>query len=174
MAISLPYTETFTPLDVLTAEELNHLQANDTYLANNVLLAAYPVGSIYMSVSSTNPSTLFGGTWEQIEDKFLLAAGSTYDAGDTGGSATHNHMYGIRHGGYRTIVTGWGGTDQLALYNDGTWSTASTQLDGAQGEMNSTSQNQNVGRVQMEQTANTGSASTLPPYLAVYVFKRIA
>ena len=36
----------------------------------------YPVGSIYMSVNSTDPSTLFGGSWEQIQDRFLLASGN--------------------------------------------------------------------------------------------------
>lgn len=49
----------------------------------------YPVGSIYMSVASTSPATLFGGTWEQLKDKFLLGAGDTYTAGQTGGEATH-------------------------------------------------------------------------------------
>lgn len=49
----------------------------------------YPVGSIYMSINSTNPSVFFGGTWEQIEDTFLLCAGDTYLAGSTGGEATH-------------------------------------------------------------------------------------
>ena len=48
----------------------------------------YPVGCIYMSVSSTNPATLFGGTWEQLKDRFLLAAGSSYSNGATGGAAT--------------------------------------------------------------------------------------
>ena len=38
----------------------------------------HPVGSIYLSVSSTSPATLFGGKWEQIKDTFLLASGSTY------------------------------------------------------------------------------------------------
>ena len=56
----------------------------------------YPVGSIYMSVNSTSPATLFGGTWEKIEDTFLLASGSTYANESTGGSAdavvvSHNH-----------------------------------------------------------------------------------
>ena len=49
----------------------------------------YPVGSIYMSVNDTNPHDLFGGTWEQIKDRFLLAAGDTYAAGRTGGEAQH-------------------------------------------------------------------------------------
>ncbi len=48
----------------------------------------YPIGSIYMSVNSTSPSTLFGGTWEQIKDTFLLGSGS-YTLGATGGEKTH-------------------------------------------------------------------------------------
>jgi hypothetical protein len=46
------------------------------------------VGAIYKSTVATSPATLFGGTWEQIKDSFLLSAGDTYTAGDTGGSAT--------------------------------------------------------------------------------------
>ena len=49
----------------------------------------YPIGAIYLSVSATNPATLFGGKWEQIKDRFLLAAGDTYAIGTTGGEATH-------------------------------------------------------------------------------------
>ena len=45
----------------------------------------HPVGSIYQSTDSTDPSTLFGGTWERIKDRFLLAAGDTFAAGKTGG-----------------------------------------------------------------------------------------
>ena len=51
----------------------------------------YPVGSIYTSTKSTSPATLFGGTWTQIKDRFLLCAGDLYSAGVTGGSATHTH-----------------------------------------------------------------------------------
>ena len=58
-------------------------------ITNLSALAAYPVGSIYMSVNQTSPATLFGGTWQRIQDTFLLAAGTTYTAGDTGGEATH-------------------------------------------------------------------------------------
>lgn len=59
--------------------------------AVRIALNIYPVGSIYLSTSSTNPGTLFGGTWNQIKDKFLLACGSTYDAGSSGGAAAHVH-----------------------------------------------------------------------------------
>ena len=48
----------------------------------------YPVDSIYMSVNSTSPASLFGGTWTQLKDRFLLGAGSTYSNGATGGAAT--------------------------------------------------------------------------------------
>ncbi len=55
----------------------------------DVTLAAYPVGSIYMSISSTSPATLFGGTWGTITDRFLLGAGGSYSVGALGGAATH-------------------------------------------------------------------------------------
>ncbi len=63
----------------------------------------FPIGSIYMSVNEVNPSTIFGGTWQQIKDRFILASGDTYANGATGGSATntltaaqlpsHSHSY---------------------------------------------------------------------------------
>lgn len=62
-----------------------HDSSGETLMLDNV----WPVGSIYMSVNSTNPGTLFGGTWQQIKDRFLLACGSTYANGATGGEATH-------------------------------------------------------------------------------------
>ena len=36
----------------------------------------YPIGSIYISANSTNPHDLFGGTWEQLKDRFLLGCGT--------------------------------------------------------------------------------------------------
>ena len=53
-----------------------------------LLNLVYPVGSIYWSSNNTNPGTLFGGTWTQIKDKFILAAGDSYSNGATGGAAT--------------------------------------------------------------------------------------
>lgn len=56
------------------------------YLANP--LAAYPVGAYYISSNSTSPAVLFGGTWTQIQNRMIIAAGSSYSVGATGGSAT--------------------------------------------------------------------------------------
>ena len=50
--------------------------------------AIYPIGAIYMSVDSTSPATLFGGTWEAIENTFLVAQGTNFTAGTSGGSST--------------------------------------------------------------------------------------
>ena len=64
-------------------EVLNSLDEVD-----QVISKVYPVGSIYMSVNSTDPGTLFGGTWERIQGKFLLGASSGHTAGSTGGAET--------------------------------------------------------------------------------------
>ena len=65
----------------------DRLTAIETF-DDSIFDIVYPVGSIYMSVNDVDPSALFGGTWEQLEDCFLLASGSNYDVGATGGSAT--------------------------------------------------------------------------------------
>lgn len=41
----------------------------------NLFEAIYPVGSIYLSTSSTSPSTLIGGTWVQIKGAMLGITG---------------------------------------------------------------------------------------------------
>ena len=64
---------------------------NNIDIINNFLNKTYPIGSIYMNINNINPGTLFGGTWEQIQDRFLLAAGNSYDGGSTGGAASHTH-----------------------------------------------------------------------------------
>ena len=55
----------------------------------NLLEVVYPIGSIYQSTKSTSPSQLIGGTWEQITEKFLFAAGENYTCGQTGGEEEH-------------------------------------------------------------------------------------
>ena len=47
----------------------------------------YPVGSVYLSMNDTNPSILFGGTWERINDAYLWATSGS-SGGYIGGSLT--------------------------------------------------------------------------------------
>mgnify|MGYP007083080443 CR=1 FL=1 len=57
---------------------------------NNIYPCPYfPIGGIYISATNIDPSNYFGGKWKQIKDVFLLCAGDTYKAGTTGGEATH-------------------------------------------------------------------------------------
>lgn len=120
---------------------------------------AYPVGSIYMSVNSTNPHSLFGGTWVQIKDRFLLAAGAAYKAGATGGEATHtltvdeipNHQHVLwypNEGGEQSAAIGY---PEAGSKN--TWYAEASKTAGAGG----------------------GAAhNNMPPYLTVYIWKRTA
>lgn len=64
-------------------------------------LAAYPVGSIYMSVNNVSPATLFGGSWEALPDGYYLynvtsGAGSTFGSGTSGGTTLTAAQSGLR------------------------------------------------------------------------------
>lgn len=56
----------------------------------------FPVGGIYISVDSANPSTIWGGTtWEAVASgRFLVGASSTYSAGSTGDPVHHHPTAG--------------------------------------------------------------------------------
>ena len=137
---------------------------------NEVINLIYPVGSIYMSVNSVNPTTVFGGTWERIQDRFLLCAGNSYSAGTTGGSAqttlpSHTHTF---YSGYQCWLakSGKGSTepgDQIS--GDAKYYAAATG--GATGNYKWISSVDNSGAADVSQ-------ANMPPYLAVYVWKRTA
>lgn len=89
----IPYTIPYTAGDGISIDADGVISATGTTLGadlQSVFDLIYPVGSIYMSVNSVDPSALFGiGTWEQIKDMFLLAAGDNYKNEETGGEAAH-------------------------------------------------------------------------------------
>lgn len=131
----------------------NNVEWQDLDLLNKI----YPVGSIYMNTNSTSPAELFGGTWEQIKDVFLLTAGSNYVAGSTGGEATHvlteNEMPKHKHDVFDYIInassTGGG-------YNVPSVTPATSVNSGT------------------KQTGGGVAHNNMPPYLVVYAWKRIA
>lgn len=147
----------------------------------------YPVGSIYMNVSNVNPATLFGGKWEQIKDCFLLASGTTYALGKTGGSPIHSHSQGASgaatgNTGSTTLTinqipahshginftnTGTMGNNQSRLGGGGNNYFDTNKVGGGQGHTHTLGNH-------THSNPNTNSSSNIPPYLAVNVWKRIA
>jgi len=119
----------------------------------------YPVGSIYLSTVETSPATLFGGTWEQIKDRFLLAAGDSYSAGDVGGEAEHtlttSEMPAHTHKSSPAVWHSVCGTGHYGLTYGSGMNTASDQISTT--------------------SAGGGAAhNNMPPYLAIYAWKRTA
>lgn len=152
------------------------------YRLPSIVDAIYPVGSIYMSVNSTDPAQLFGGTWVQIEDTFLLAAGQNYTAGATGGESSHaltKEELPTEHMTFRRIYNTADGSviDVMASSEtDGSIGAA----DGTQGRPNinfhaATISGLTTGQKAMQYTYGGNQAhNNMPPYLAVYVWKRTA
>lgn len=118
---------------------------------------AYPIGSIYLSVTDANPAALFGGTWERIGGRFLLGADDTYAAGSTGGEAAY------------TLTA-----DEMPRHNH--------EIDNLNASGNATpymtvqaQEKKGYGGNVQTMFAGGGKAhNNMPPYLAVYMWKRTA
>ena len=151
----------------------------------DTLKKVYPVGSIYMSTVSTNPATLFGfGTWEAMPAGRVLLAqgksswGTTYNAGSTGGEATHrltvgelpahNHSASTNTTGAHTHTYTWRNTQGWAGSKSATsvWENTATNNTGSSGNHSHT--------VTINNTGNNNAHNNIPPYLAIYMWKRIA
>lgn len=140
------------------------LQTNQLFFqtlgTNYILDNVYPVGSIYMSVNSTNPKTLFGGTWEQIQGKFLFGMNSDYPAGSTGGEITHkltqSEMPSHNHINYAPNA---GGPDTGAALGFPEVGSAKTWWAAAS---------------MTGKTGDSAAHNNMPPYLSVYIWKRTA
>ena len=174
-----------------TDEKIQQLEEQLNNLGSSTLQAVYPVGSIYINVNNINPSDIFGfGTWTQIKDTFLLAAGSTYATGATGGEATHtltsNEMPAHYHGPTDDLVPDATAFNtyyyQMIRHLDST-STARRLLargndlyaltaDPAATDYASA---RDVNTSSKTGTTGGGAAhNNMPPYLAVSVWKRVS
>ncbi len=158
----------------------------------NLLDRTYPVGSIYMSVNSTEPSTLFGGTWERLKGRFLIGAGTLSDTNSNGeygdiGRGNPTFAGGETGGEYRHQLN----ATEMPEHNHDTndWTLVvnknaeriSTDI-GAQCINGVTSTNivPNTRATKNEDgnrtglTGGDGKHNNMPPYLAVYMWKRTA
>lgn len=144
----------------------------------------YPVGAIFLSVSATSPEKLFGGKWEQITDRFLLAAGDSYSAGATGGEATHTLTTNEMPSHYHQENLPFDGDSVRPVgstVNEGLGFTAtSTETSGNYKHLTGSIAFRNASTSNpvypvITSSAGSGEAhNNMPPYLVVYVWKRIA
>ena len=140
----------------------------------------YPVGAIYQSTDSTSPAELFGGEWAPINDVFLLAAGETYQAGDSGGEATHTLTVSeMPWHGHPVGFHNSAGTQATAYYYNGATKTNSTQAQATGVSWKGTTFNcaqSGHGDIAggADPVGGGGAHNNLPPYLVVYVWERIA
>lgn len=146
-------TKVFRGTQQLASLDIKPIEDNIANINDKI----YPIGSIYISTSQASPASIFGGTWEQLKDRFLLGCGDTYTAGATGGEATHklnnNEMPQHTHA-YRAGTEG--GTDDGLIRGI-------TTIAGA---------HSNSSVISL-----SGSGlphNNMPPYLAVYMWKRTA
>lgn len=130
-----------------------------TYIGNmtNYINNIYPIGSIYISTNDVSPATIFGGTWEQIKDRFLLACGDNYSNGANGGEATHTLTIDEMPKHKHTLNQNNPGTSNLETVAY----TESLTIASVRGDP-------------VNETGGDQPHNNMPPYLAVYIWKRIS
>jgi len=163
---------------------------------SKMLDKTHPVGSLYWSSNSTNPGTLFGGTWVQIKDKFILAAGDKYGNGTTGGSAdavvvSHTHsipaLSGTATGGnhHHTMQSNKNNRYTFTSYATGTaaGSQATVPTMSRETLWNWGNETGDSGNLSMSVSTNasttgsqgvSGTGKNMPPYETYYCWKRTA
>ena len=163
------------------SQNVQDIELGSISLANIIDLIR-PIGSLYWSEKNTNPSTIYPGTtWVQITDTFIVAAGSTYQAGSSYGAASHTHTSAAHTHttGNHTLTIAempshthdWRFSDVAArgtaigANSDG--SLRATTATGGGGA-------HNHGNTGSTTPGNTGSSSNIPPSIAMYCWKRTA
>lgn len=173
---NLPYPGMdFTPLDVLTADELDQMVSNIEAVASvsSVVDLVYPVGSIYMSATLSTAAQVgsaLGGTWVAWGSGRVPVGVNTGDtdfdtAEETGGSKTHNHTLGA---GYAKLNIKGSGEIPYREKSVASW-TSNYKANSDSG--GSDSQSSSYG---IELGGNTDNGSTLQPYITCYMYKRTA
>lgn len=158
------YASSIKPANFATAEQGD--KADTAVQPSDILNLVYPVGAIYISYNSTSPATLFGGSWTRIQGCFLLAAGGEYGALSTGGEARHTltqaelPAYQLSVTAGENLVKSQSGSDPVAY-------TATAQSGWGL-------PNWNVVSVAVASGGSDQPHNNMPPYLAVYMWRRTA
>ena len=143
-----------------------------TAFATTALQTIYPVGSIYLSTASTNPSTFLGfGTWIAFAaGKTIIGNGGGFSAGATGGSAdaivvSHTHTATSTDSGH-THPNGVSGASSLS-------GAGSNPTPSSDNFTNTGTGNASITTT-ITSTGSSGTNANLPPYIVVYMWTRTA
>lgn len=142
--------------------QISQLNGNPLVMGGEALLDTYyPVGRIYFSTVNVSPASFMGGSWTRIQDRFLLCAGTTYAAGTTGGAATHT----------LTVDEMPSHSHPAVGYNEDNPASSGDFL--ALGRRASNSPNVYLKNA-INPTGGGQPHNNMPPYLAVYAWRRAA
>ena len=158
-------------LDIDDKIDINSFDKSSVFVTK-LLDCIYPVGSYYWSSVNTDPSTLFGGTWVPVKDRFILAAGDDYEAGNVGGESSHYHLLG--ENGYALIGQSLKDPTGLAYHNTnvgGSYGQTATHRVQCSG-LTAASDDEQIGLV-TQLGGSTEYANNMPPYEVAYCWKRI-
>lgn len=137
----------------------------DPYIKKSEIVnLVYPVGSLYFSMSDVDPANFIGGTWTRVEDRFVLAAGDVYSAGTTGGESSHVLTIDEMPSHSHSIL--------LNSASSASYDTWDYSFGASKANRNYYSQSPAAPIV-----GNTGGSvahNNMPPYLAVFVWRRTA
>jgi len=177
-------TLTGVPVAPTASPGTSTTQIATTAFVTTGLQAAYPVGSIYLSTVATNPNTLFGfGTWVAYgTGRMPISADATYTAGSTGGAATTTLITANLPSHTHTFSATTDATDLSHTHTYGSGSNWGSGSANAFDARNSNSYTTSGASVNMNHThtlsgttGGTGSgtaATTISPYIAVYMWNR--
>ena len=199
---TLPGVSTFDTTDIVSVlkTDATTYKATGSDIILAVVKAAWPIGSVFINVTSTSPATLLGfGTWSAFGAGRVLVgqngADTDFDVGEeTGGAKTvtltsaempiHTHVQNA-HTHIQDVHTHVQNSFAPRIVNSGTAGTvgvqgASTASNANASNAATTATNQNTTATNQNATAvnqNAGSGgahNNLQPYIVVYMWKRTA
>lgn len=146
---------------------------------NAIFLASHPVGSLFETTVSTNPGTLYGGTWAAWGGGRVPVGVNTADSDfntveKTGGKKTERHEFKIGYKGYYGTAVG-SDDNMIQAYKYSTSSYGTYAYEGStQASVNAGIQASTNTRdvAQASSTGDTSATSIVQPYITCYIWKR--
>ncbi len=163
--------------EAITKADIAMEKVNDSEIGE-ITLSAYPVGSIYMSINSTSPAVLFGGTWEAITGRFLIGSGEpSANTSNTFGDLNNNsYVFPVEEKGgqYRHQLT----IDEMPSHNHNLarpkWYSTDTEISSTAYGTTASVVNEALDTYVIKATGGNGLHNIMNPYYVVNIWKRIA